>query len=312
MNPDLRVDYLGLKLRTPFVPSASPRSEHVANVERMAEAGAAAVVFHSLFGEQCDGEDGRFFHVTPDLYCQHLRDAKKRVPIPLIASLNVSRLGHWLEAAKRLEDAGADAIEMSLPRVPEVSDRASEEIERETVEWVARLHEMVRIPIAVKLTPFYTNLFRLAAQLQKAGAKGLVLFHRFVQPDLATPINGELVSLPLSTTMDSRLPMHWIAVMAPRLRLSLAASGGIHRAEDAAHLILAGAHVTMVCSALLRRGVMYLAELEKGLSTWMSDHGYASLAAFRGSGGFAAGRDPGETERRAYIHTLTRSEHRVE
>jgi dihydroorotate dehydrogenase (fumarate) len=313
MNPDLSVDYLGMKLRTPFVPSASPRSERIDNVERMADAGASAVVFHSLYGEQCDSEtnDGRLFRISPDLYCEHIREAKRRVPIPIIASLNITHPGHWLDAAKQIQDAGADAIEVSIPRFPEVSYNSSEQIEHETVEWIYLLHQTISLPIAVKLTPFYTNLFRLASQLQDAGAKGLTLFNRFVQPDLSTPDNDEFVSVPLSTVMDIRLPMHWIAVLAPRLQLTLAASGGVQRAEDAAHLLQAGADVTMVCSVLLRRGLTFLAELEQGLCAWMNERGHASISGFQGSLGYSPWSEPAEEERRTYIHTLTQSEHRL-
>jgi dihydroorotate dehydrogenase (fumarate) len=313
MNPDLSVDYLGMKLRTPFVPSASPRSERVDNVERMADAGASAVVFHSLYGEQCESEtnDGRLFRISPELYCEHIREAKRRVAIPLIASLNITHPGHWLDAARQIEDAGADAIEVSIPRFPEVSCRSSEEIEHETVDWIYRLHQTVHLPIGVKLTPFYTNLFHLASQLQEVGAKGLTLFNRFVQPDLSVPNNGEFVSVPLSTVMDIRLPMHWIAVLAPRFQLSLAASGGVQRAEDAAHLLQVGADVTMVCSVLLRRGITYLAQLEQGLCAWMNERGHKSISEFQGTLGYSPWREPAEEERRTYIHTLIKSEYRL-
>jgi dihydroorotate dehydrogenase (fumarate) len=314
MNPDLSVEYLGMKLRSPFVPSASPRSERVDNVERMSDAGAAAVVFHSLYGEQCGAEspESRAFRVSPDLYCEHIRQAKSRVPIPIIASLNVTATGGWLEASRRIQDAGADAIELSIPRFPEMSYRSSEDIENETIEWVYLLHQTVSLPISVKLTPFYTNLFHLASRIQDAGAKGLTLFNRFVQPDLASPGQGEFACVPLSTAMDSRLPMHWIAVLAPRLQMSLAASGGIQRAEDASHLLQVGANVTMVCSVLLRRGMTYLAELEQALSAWMTQRGYTSISQFRGTRSFSPWIEPADEERKNYIHALTKSEHRLE
>ena len=313
MKPDLSVDFLGLKLRTPFVPSASPRSERVDNVERMADAGAAAVVFHSLYGEQWESgiHDERLFRISPELYCEHIREAKKRVSIPIIASLNITHRGHWLDAARQIEDAGADAIEVSIPRFPEVSYAPSDQIEHDTVDWIYRLHQTIHLPIGVKLTPFYTNLFRLAAELQDAGAKGLTLFNRFVQPDLSTPDNEEFVRVPLSTVMDIRLPMHWIAVLAPRLQLSFAASGGVQRAEDAAHLLLVGADVTMVCSVLLRRGITYLAELEQGLCAWMNERGHSSVPDFQGTLGYSPWSEPADEERRRYIHTLIRSEHRL-
>lgn len=315
MKPDLSVTYLGLPLRTPIVPSSSPRSERVDTVERMSDAGAAAVVFHSLFGEQCAGEGGAAsaeFRISPADYCTHIREAKKRVSIPLVASINATTPGDWVEAAVMIQDAGADAVELSMPRFPEVSYRSSAELENEMVEAVYLLRQRVSLPVSVKLTPFYTNLFLLASRLQDAGARGLTLFNRFVQPDFTTGPDGEFAPLPLSTVMDSRLPMHWIAVMSSRLQMSFAASGGIQRAEDAARMLLVGASVTMVCSVLLRRGITYLAELEQSLAAWMEERGFSSVASFQGTLGYSPWSEPGSEERRSYIHLLTCSEHRLD
>lgn len=314
MNPDLRVTYLGLTLRTPIVPSASPRSEHIENVQRMADAGAAAVVFHSLFGEQFQagvaGGTGAF-RVSPESYCDHIRGAKKLVPIPIIGSLNIRGAGDWTEYARRIEDAGADALELNVQHLPQMTYLSSGDIESEMVHTVYLLKQSLRIPLAVKLTPFYTNLFRLAAQLQEAGADGLTLFNRFAQPVIGDK-EAEFEHVPLSGTMDMRLPMHWIAVLAPRLQLSLAASGGLQRAADVVRFIAAGADVTMACSVLLRRGIAYIAELEQSLSQWMSEHGHTRIADFKGTTSFSPWVDPGDAERREYIHVLGHSEHRLE
>lgn len=315
MNPDLSVTYLGMKLRTPFVPSASPRSEHIENVEKMAEAGASAIVFHSLYSEQWDADpetdNSKSFRISPELYCEHIREAKKRVSIPIIGNLNVMGRGEWIEAAKRIEDAGADAIELNLQRFPSVTYETSDQIERETVEPVYLLSQTVDIPVAVKLIPYYTNLFRLASQLQDAGADGLTLFNRFVQPEIGFGKSTQFAELPLSTTMDSRLPMHWIAVMSPRLQLSLAASGGIEQMADAVRMLLVGANVAMLCSVLLRRGHSYIADLEQSLTAWMRDFGYTSIDQFRGTKAFSPWSDPAAEERNSYIQSLTASEHRL-
>jgi dihydroorotate dehydrogenase (fumarate) len=303
-----------MTLRTPIVPSASPRSERVENVQRMADAGAAAVVFHSLFGEQ--GQAGAAggaeeFRISPETYCEHIRAAKKLVPIPLIGSLNVRGAGDWVAHARRIEDAGADALELNIQNLPDMTYRPSGEIEREVAETVYLLKQSLRIPLAVKLTPFYTNLFRLAAEVQEAGANGLTLFNRFVQPAIGEK-EAEFEHVPLSTTMDMRLPMHWIAVLAPRLQLSLAASGGLQRAADAVSFLAAGADVTMACSVLLRRGIAYIAELEQSLTQWMTEHGHTRIADFKGTASFSPWVDPGDAERKEYIHVLSHSEHRLE
>lgn len=315
MNPDLSVNYLGLKLRTPLVPSASPRSEQVQNVVKMAEAGAAAVVFHSLYSEQCDQEPGspdQHFKISPDLYCEHIRQAKRETGIPIIGSINVLGTGAWIDAAKQMEDAGVDAIELNIQHFPEVTYKSSLQIENETVGPVYLLKQTVSVPIAVKLTPFYTNLFQLASRLQDAGANGLTLFNRFVQPDLGLPDDLQFSSLPLSNIMDGRLPMHWIAVMAPRLQFSYAASGGIQRAPDVVKMLLVGANITMVCSVLLRRGLTYLAELEQALASWMSERGYTRIEQFQGTMAYSPWSEPGTEERNGYIRMLTKSEHRLD
>ena len=311
MNPDLTCTYLGLNLRSPLVPAASPRSEEVSNVERMADAGAAAVVFHSLFAEQMEagGDRTGTFKISPELYCQHIAAARKRVEIPLIASMNATACGKWIEEALRIEEAGAEAIELNWYRGPEFSEKTSEQIETDAIDAVYALKQTVRIPIAVKLTPYYTNFSQFAARMNQAGADGLVLFTRFSLPELGTNANQRLLSFPLSGSMDMRLPMHWIAVLARRLNVSLAASGGIQRASDVIQMLMAGADVTMFCSVLLRRGICYLAELEHDLVEWMNEFGYTRIGDFRHLLSFPTDSHPDEIERKDYIRVLTGSEH---
>lgn len=309
MTPDLTTTYLGLTLRSPLVPSASPRSELVSNVERMAEAGAGAVVFHSLFAEQLEEGHAAEFKISPEEYCRHITAARQRVPIPLIASLNATACGQWLAAARRIEEAGAHAIELNLYHGPEVSEKTSAQIEEEAIETVHRLKEAVQIPIAVKLTPYYTNLSHLARDLEAAGARGLVLFTRFSVPDPGILHGRNFLALPLSSPVDMQLPLHWIAVLSRRLGVSLAATGGIQRSSDVIRMLMAGADITMVCSVLLRRGISYLAELERGLVEWMNELGYSRLGEFQKCQSFPPDSEPGLTERKNYIHLLTHSEH---
>ncbi len=313
MKTDLTTQYLGLTLRSPLVPSASPRSERVRDVEHMADAGAAAVVFHSLFSEQCArGGDPSHWKITPTMYCQHLSAARARVDIPLIASLNVSTAGGGLSAARWVEDAGADAIEVNLYRGPDLSEEPSSVIEDRAVDAIGRIRQMVKIPIAVKLTPYYSNLHLLVRRLSTAGADGFVLFTRFSQPDLGTQTGDRFLPLPLTNIVDMQLPMHWIATLSRQIPRSFAATGGIQRATDVVRMAMAGAHVTMLCSVLLRRGITYLAELEHDLVEWMNDVGYTNISEFHGCLSFSADSRPDSIERKNYIRMLTHSEHELD
>ncbi len=309
MTPDLTATYLGLTLRSPLVPSASPRSELVSNVERMAEAGAGAVVFHSLFAEQLEPGHADDFKISPEEYCRHITTARQHVSIPLIASMNATVCGSWLDAARRIEDAGAHAIELNLYHGPEVSSKTSAQIEEDAIETVRRLTKTVTIPVAVKLTPYYTNLFHLARDFEFAGARGLVLFTRFSVPDPGALHGRNFLTLPLSSPVDMQLPMHWIAVLSRRLGVSLAATGGIQRSSDVIRMIMAGADIAMICSVLLRRGISYLAELERGLVEWMNELGYSRIGDFQKCLSFPPESEPGITERKNYIRLLTHSEH---
>jgi len=310
MTIDLTTSFLGLPLRSPLVVSSSPRSEYVRNIERMADAGAAAVVFHSLYEEQFSGDAAaHHFRVTPSTYCERIAKAKGLVKIPIIASVNAMAGGEWIADVKMLETAGADAIELNIFNPPQSLERSSADIEAGHVELVERLVQAVGVPVAVKVSPFYTNLFGLASRLVAAGARGLTLFSRFSQIELGA---GEgFPELPLSTPMEMRLPMHWLAVMSGRLATSFAATGGIQSAGDVARMIMAGADVTTVCSVLLRRGIAYLETLEEDLKSWLQDRGYARISQLRGLTAYPVTEEPARLERASYIRALTGSEHNL-
>ncbi len=324
---NLSTTYLGIPLRTPFVPSASPLTQNPDNVKRLEDAGAAAVIFHSLFEEQVQAERyERFkyftegtesypealtytphpveFKVGPDLYVEHIARAKSQVQIPVIASLNGSTPGGWTNYAKQLQQAGADAIELNLYSIPTDFELSAHDIEHTYLQVLRDIKALVTIPVAVKLGPFFTNFGRMAKCLEGAGASGLVLFNRFYQPDIDTETLEVKPNILLSTPMAMRLPLTWIGLLSGRVNVSLAASSGIHRATDAAKMLLVGADVTMLCSVLLRRGISHLQVLEKELLEWMERHEYESVEQLKGSLSQIKCPDPSAFERALYLHAL--------
>jgi dihydroorotate dehydrogenase (fumarate) len=324
----LSTTYLGFKLRTPLVPSASPLSEDIDNIKRMEDAGASAVVFHSLFEEQLQRNHHELqfyltqnmdasaeattyfpqppsFQIGPDVYVENIRRAKAAVRIPIIGSLNGSTFGGWLKYAQAIEQAGADAIELNIYSVPTDADASSEEIEESYLTMLASLKGQLHIPIAVKLSPYFTNLTRFARRLDKAGADGLVLFNRFYQPDIELETLEVSPNILLSTPMAMRLPMRWIALLRGRIGASLAATSGIHRATDALKMLMAGADVTMLCSVLLRRGIEHIRVLEKEMVQWLDEHEYESVEQLKGSMSQEHCPDPAAFERAQYMRALS-------
>ena len=330
---DLSTTYLGMKLRTPLVVSASPLSQDLDKIRRMEDAGASGVVLHSLFEEQIRYEryqlhwqlshsidsypealsylpEATGFSMGPEDYLRHITRAKSAVGIPIIASLNGTTAGGWLEYAGKMEDAGANAIELNLYSIPVDMERSSAEIEDNYIEIVRSVRASVEIPVAVKLTPFFTNLARIAKRLDEAGANALVLFNRFFQPDI------ELESLEMqpsglySMPIDAKLPLRWIAILYDRIGANLAATGGIHRGTDALKMLMAGADATMLCSVLMRKGIEHIAAIEKEMRAWMAEHEYESVEQMKGSVSQKNCPEPGAFERAAYIATVgsTRAE----
>jgi dihydroorotate dehydrogenase (fumarate) len=324
---DLRTEYLGLPLACPLVPSASPLSEEIDNLKRMEDAGAGAVVLHSLFEEQIENEaqtlharlrhgaesysealtyfpEPRDFRFGPVEYLEHLRRAREALGIPVIASLNGSTPGGWLNCARRIQEAGADALEINLYHVEADLSVGARQIEERYLDVVRQLRGAVQLPIAVKIGPYFSALGDMACRLVEAGADGLVLFNRFYQPDIDLEALEVRPNVRLSTSAELRLALRWIAILHGRVAVSLAATGGVHTHEDALKAVLAGADVAMMCSALLRNGIGRLAEVRAGMARWMEEREYASLAQMKGSMSQRSCPDPTAFERASYMKAI--------
>jgi len=326
MTPDLRTTYLGLELSSPLVASASPLSADLDMLRRLEEAGAAAVVLPSLFEEQIEHEElhvnhllemgaghveacGYFpeldhYNTGPRAYLDHLEAARSAVDIPVIASLNGSSPGGWARYARLLEDAGAHAIELNAHLVPAHPSVTGVEVEARCLELVATVREATRLPLAVKIGPFFSSLPDMASRLVRSGADGLVLFNRFLEPDIDLETLEVTPTLHLSTSEEVRLPLRWIAILHGRVSCSLAATTGVHEAADALKLLLAGADVTMMASALIRHGPDRLRAVREGIVAWLEEHEYDSVAQLRGSMSQRSVTDPGDYERANYMKAL--------
>jgi dihydroorotate dehydrogenase (fumarate) len=327
---NLKTEYLGLKLRTPLVPSASPLSESLDNIKRMEDAGASAIVLHSLFEEHLTFERHQLHHyithgaesyaealtyfpevsalvVGPESYLDEIAAAKDATSIPIIASLNGSTLGGWTDYAQRIEEAGADALELNIYWIPTDPDLTAPEVELRYRQIVAQVKQTISIPFAVKLSPFFSNLANVAKMLVEAGAKGLVLFNRFYQPDFDLESLDVTPNILLSTPMAMRLPLRWIAILRDRVNADLAATSGVHRATDVVKLLMAGADVTMLCSVLLRYGIDHLTVIERDLEEWLEKHEYESVAQLKGSMSQKKCPDPTAFERAQYIRSISTS-----
>ncbi len=324
---DLSTNYLGLKLRTPLVASASPLSQEVYGLRRLEDAGASAIVLYSLFEEQLRQESMELdyhlaagtesfaesltyfptrseFRTGPEAYLCHIEKAKSTVRVPIIASLNGATLGGWTRYARAMEDAGADAIECNIYSMATDMNVSGLEVEQRYVDIVRAVKASVRIPVAVKLGPFFSNMAHMAKWLVDSGADGLVLFNRFYQPDIDLQELEIRPNVLLSTPQDLRLPLTWIGVLYGRMHASLAATSGVHSAEDVIKLLMVGADVTMLCSVLLRNGTGYLPIIEQGLRQWMEEHEYESVEQMRGSMSQLRCSDPGAFERAQYMRAV--------
>ena len=324
---DLTTRYLGLNLRTPLVPSASPMSNEVDGIKRMEDAGAAAVVLHSLFEEQVkndlDQAQARLmygsesfaeavtyfpepveFKSGPEEYLNKIRKAKEATGIPIIASLNCGGLGGWIEYARKIEQAGADALELNIYFIPTEMDRAAVEIEQSYMDIVKAVQAGIHIPLALKLSPFFSNLAYMARKLDQAGVNGLVLFNRFYQPDIDLETLAVCTDFKLSTEQDMRLPLRWIAILYGRVKANLAATSGIHSGQDAIKMLMAGADVTMLCSVLLQKGPKTIKKIEDEMAAWLSEHDYQSVQQLRGCMSQKNCADPADFERAHYMRTI--------
>jgi dihydroorotate dehydrogenase (fumarate) len=325
---DLTTNYLGLKLRTPLVPSASPLSEEIDDIKKMEDAGASAVVLYSLFEEQLRQDRLELAHnleqgtesfaealsyfpkseeyrLGPEEYLKHIAKAKKAVRIPIIASLNGSSAGGWTHYAKLIQQAGADALELNIYQIPTDAGVPAEKIEQSYLDILKAVKSEVTIPVAVKLSPFFTNFAHVAKRLDDAGANALVLFNRFYQPDIDLDTLEVKPNILLSTPMAMRLPLRWIAILHGRLHANLAATSGIHRATDALKLLMAGADATMLCSVLIRHGIQHISVIEREMIAWMEAHEYESVSQLKGSLSQKKCPAPSEFERAQYLRALS-------
>jgi dihydroorotate dehydrogenase (fumarate) len=325
---DLTTRYLGMELRSPLVASASPLTGHLSTLRRLEDAGAGAVVLPSLFEEQIEHEELHTDRVMetgaecfaealsyfPDLddyntgpreYLTLVEEAAAVLDIPVIASLNGVSDGWWVRYARQLEDAGAHALELNVYHVAADLTRSGEDVERQYLDLIRAVREEVGVPLAVKVGPYFSSFGHMARRMVAAGADGLVLFNRFYQPDLDLESFRVIRHIALSTSNEVRLPMRWIGILHGRVDCSIAATSGIHTADDVARVLLVGADVAMMTSALLQHGPEHLSRVEVGLREWMLEHGYASVDQLRGSMSQRAVPDPAAYERANYVRTLT-------
>ncbi|RPH88045.1 MAG: dihydroorotate dehydrogenase-like protein [Deltaproteobacteria bacterium] len=324
---DLSTTYMGLKLKNPLVPSASPLSKNLDGIKRLEDAGAAAVVLYSLFEEQIAFEqeelsyfldrgtesfaealsyfpEPKEFNMGPEEYLEHIRKAKEATHIPIIGSLNGVSSGGWIEYAKKIEKAGADALELNIYFLATDPTQEGRQVENQYRVILNAVKSNISIPVAVKLSPFFSSLARFAKELDNDGADGLVLFNRFYQPDLDLEKLEVVPGVVLSSSADLRLPLRWIAILYGKVKAGLAATTGVHTAMDALKTIAAGADVAQMCAALLKNGPGYLKTVLRGMETWLEDKEYDSLSTLKGSMSQKAVAEPGVFERANYMKAL--------
>jgi dihydroorotate dehydrogenase (fumarate) len=324
---DLSTRYMGMNLRSPLVPSASPLSDQIDGIRRMEDSGAAAVVLYSLFEEQITRESEALqqqlaygtesfaealtylpepgeFRVGPDEYLNHIRRAKEAVRIPIIASLNGSTIGGWVDYARKIQQAGADALELNVYYIETNMDRTALEVEQTYLDILKAVRLVVSIPVAIKLGAFFSNTANMAKKLDQAGANALVLFNRFYQPDIDLETLEVRPNVLLSTPQALRLPLRWIAILYDRIKANIAATSGIHTAHDVLKVLMAGADVAMLCSTLLRNGIGHLRTIETQMCEWMEEHDYESVHQLQGSMSQKYCADPNAFERAQYMRAV--------
>lgn len=325
---NLKTNYLGLELNNPLVPSSSPLSRTLDGLRQMEDAGAGAVVLYSLFEEQILQESHTLnehllqgtesfaealdyfpeapeYQYGPDVYINHIRRAKEALSIPVIASLNGVSTGWWIRYARDIEQAGADALELNIYYLPTNLDESSAEVEALYLDALAQVKSVVSIPVAMKLSPYFSAMGNMAKRLVETGANGLVLFNRFYQPDLDLENLSVVPNLVLSSSTEMRLPLRWIAILYGRIQADLALTSGVHNVTDVLKGIAAGASVTMVASELLRNGVGRLKVLREGVEQWLVENEYESLDQLRGSLSQINCAEPAAFERANYMRVLS-------
>jgi len=325
---DLSTRYLGLSLASPLVASASSLCESLDNIRAMEDAGAAAVVLHSLFEEQLDAESAHLdryltqgpesyaearhyfpdlsgYKLGPDAYLEHVRRAKETVGIPIIASLNGVSTGGWIEFAKKIEQAGADALELNVYYVPTDPQLTGGQVEQMYVDLVRNMRRSLSIPVAVKLGHAFSAIANFAQRLADAGADGLVLFNRFYLPDFDLERLETAPRLTLSNPHEVLLRLHWVAILYGHVRADLAVTGGVHGSAQVLKSMMAGARVAMMTSALLQNGIAYLGRVRADLLEWMEEHEYASIGQMQGSMSYRSVTEPAAFERANYMKMLS-------
>lgn len=324
---DLSTTYLGLALKNPLVPSSSPLTRHIENIKKMEDAGAAAIVLHSLFEEQIISEsqkldfilsygvesfpealsyfpDVRSYNLGPDGYLEHIRRVKQAVSIPIVASLNGFSAGGWTEYARLIQEAGADALELNMYYIAADADQDSATVETMYVDLVREIKRVVTIPVAVKLGHHFTAFAHFAKRIVEAGANGLVLFNRFYQPDIDLDNLEVVPSVNLSSSYELRLRLRWVALLYGRVNADLAVTGGVHSAEDLIKSMMVGANVAMMTSALLQHGVPHLTQVLRNMDAWMTEHEYESVRQMQGSMSHRSVAHPAAFERSNYMQVL--------
>jgi dihydroorotate dehydrogenase (fumarate) len=324
----LSTRYLGMTLKSPLVASASPLSESLDKIKRLEDAGAGAVVMFSLFEEQIRHEretlahyleygtysfaeslthfpEPETYHAGPNQYLMLIEQAKKAVDIPIIASFNGLTIGGWIDFAREMQGAGADALELNIYNIPSDMLQCGSEVEEQYLEILRAVKAAVSIPVAIKLSPYFSNMANMAMELDKAGVNALVMFNRFYQPDIDMETLEVKPNVLLSSSHEMRLPLTWIGILYKRLKADLAATTGIHTGIDAAKMILAGANVTMMASTLLKHGIEHFGTVETELREWMDKHEYESVEQMRGSVSQMHADDPSAFERAQYMKALT-------
>lgn len=329
MTADLSTRYMGLELAHPVMPSASPLTGDMDHIHALIEAGAPALVLPSLFEEQIEHDEmalhfaiergaegfaeipaGFFpdlddYNTGPEDYLELITQTKEETAVPVIASLNGISTSGWTRYAQVLADQGADALELNIYRIAADMGVSSADVEQEYLDLVEKVKKSIDIPLAIKIGPYFSSMADIARRFDDAGVDALVIFNRFYQPDIDLQTLGVTPDLILSDPAELRLVLRWLAILHGRVDCDLAATSGIHEAEEAIKAILAGASVTMMASALLRHGAARLSEVRDGLATWLTDNDYESVSQARGSLSYQSVPDPEVFERTGYMQTLT-------
>ncbi|MDK2970428.1 MAG: hypothetical protein PWP23_183 [Candidatus Sumerlaeota bacterium] len=325
---DLTTNYLGFELQSPLVVSASPLCQEIANIRRMEDAGASAIVLHSLFEEQINIESNTLdtylsqgsesygeatsyhpdlpsYKIGPDAYLEHILKAKAAVDIPIIASLNGVSPGGWTDYARLMAEAGADALELNIYFTPTDMNMTSEAVEATYVDLVKSVKQTVKIPVAVKIGPYFSSMANMARKLDEAGADALVLFNRFYQPDFDLEYLEVTPNLQLSNSLELRLRLRWVAILYSRIKADMAITGGVHEFTDVLKSMMAGAKVAMMTSALLRHGIGHIATVRRQLFDWLEENEYESIQQMQGSLSMKSAPNATAYERANYLKVLS-------